>query len=86
MPASLESLLLLPPALPLRSTGLCVKRGIAVPPRRSGSAREADESIGRTVPAVRSLINTGQLPFVQCGRRISLDLKALAAWIAANKN
>jgi hypothetical protein len=38
------------------------------------------------VPAVRSRINTGQLPFVQCDRRISLDLKDLAAWIAANKN
>jgi hypothetical protein len=38
------------------------------------------------VPAVRSRINTGRLPFVQSDRRISLHLKDLTAWIAGNKN
>ena len=56
------------------------------PQHRLVSIPEAAKYIGRTAPAVRSLVSTGQLPSVQSDRRIFLDLKDLDAWITAHKN
>lgn len=60
--------------------------GTKAPARRLLPLIEAADCIGRTVPAVRSLINTGQIPSVQADRRIFLGLQVLDAWTTANKN
>ncbi len=60
--------------------------GAKAPSRRLVSIPEDAEYIGRTVPAVRSLVSIRQLPSFQGNRRTFLDLQDLNVWIIANEN
>lgn len=57
----------------------------ARPPKRLYSLPEAAEYLGRTVPAMRAMINSGKVRPVQIDRKIQFDIYDLDALIEQNK-
>jgi excisionase family DNA binding protein len=49
------------------------------------TVKETSVYLGRSVPSIRELIWSGDLPIVRVGRRIHLDLFDLEKWIEQHK-
>jgi len=61
------------------------KLGTARSTTRLLSIEDAARYLGRSVEAVRHMVNAGKIPTVRGDRRTQIDLKDLDAWIAASK-
>ena len=61
------------------------KLGTARPTTRLLSIEEAARYLGRSVEAVRHMVNAGKIPTVRGDRRTQIDLRDLDRWIEINK-
>jgi excisionase family DNA binding protein len=61
------------------------RKKAATLPKRGYSVEEAADYIGVSPRTVRSMIYTGKIPVVSCGRRLILDLQDLNVWLDRNK-
>lgn len=52
---------------------------------RAITIKEAATYLSTTVPAIRQLIYSRQLPFVRVGKRYVIDVKDLDAWLERSK-